>query len=87
METPLIISSEEDGTHYQSFESAVKLVARVVSKAFMTKADFTSAFWNVPRRFQDLNILDIKVPGRFFIDCCPQLVVSISCAIFSTVIY
>ena len=56
-------------THYQTFEAAVNLVAKAVQGAFMVKEDFKSAFRNVPLAFSELNLLGIKVDGKYFIDC------------------
>ena len=56
----------------------------------MAKEDFKSAFHNVPMRYQDLNLLGIKVQGQFFIDCTLLFGASVSCVIFkdiSTIIH
>ena len=51
----------------------------------MAKEDFKSAFRNVPMRYQDLNLLGIKVQGQFFIDCALPFGVSVSCVIFEDI--
>ena len=84
------IAPEDAETHYQTFEAAVQLVACHAKGAYMAKEDFKSAFRNVPMRYQDMNLLGIKVQGKFFIDCALPFGASISCAIFediSTLIY
>ena len=55
------ITPEDAETHYQTFEAAVQLVAHHGRGAYMAKEDFISAFRNVPMRYQDLNLLGIKV--------------------------
>ena len=57
------IDPEDTQTHYQSFESAVELVAQAGQGAFMAKEDLKSAFRNVPMCFQDLKLLGVKVKG------------------------
>ena len=56
-------------THYQTFETAVSLVAKAGPDVFMAKEDFKSAFQNVPMAFSELNLLGVKVEGNYFIDC------------------
>ena len=51
----------------------------------MVEEDFKSAFHNVPMRYQDLNLLGIKVQGKVYIDCALPFWVSISCAIFEDI--
>ena len=80
------IAPEDTETHYQTFEAAVQLVACHGRGAYMAKEDFKSAFRNVPMRYQDLNLLGIKVQGKFFIDCALPFGASISCAIFEDIV-
>ena len=79
------IAPEDAETHYQTFEATVQLVACQGKGAYMAKEDFKSAFRNVPMRYQDLNLLGIKVQGKFFIDCALPFGASISCAIFEDI--
>ena len=72
-------------THYQTFEAMVNLVAKARPGAFMAKEDFKSAFHNVPMAFSELNLLGIKVEGKYFIDCVLPFGVSISYKIFEDV--
>ena len=76
------IAPEDAETHYQTFEAAVQLAACQGQGTYMAKEDFKLAFQNVPMRYQDLNLLGIKVQGKFFIDCALPLGASIFCAIF-----
>ena len=68
-------------THYQTFEAAVNLVAKAGHGSFMAKEDFKSAFHNIPMAFAELNLLGVKVEGKYFIDCALQFGASISCKI------
>ena len=79
------IAPENAETHYQTFKAAVQLVAHQGKGAYMAKEDFKSAFRNVPMRYQDLNLLGIKVQGKFFIDCVLPFGASIFCAIFEDI--
>ena len=72
-------------THYQAFEAAVNLVAKVGPGAFMTKEDFKSDFRNVPMAFSELNLLEIKVENKYFIDCALPFGASISCKVFGDI--
>ena len=63
------ITPEDPETHYQTFEASVQLVACHGKGAYMAKEDFKLVFRNVSMRYQDLNLLGIKVQGKFFIDC------------------
>ena len=72
-------------THYQTFEAAVNLIAKVGHGSFMAKADFKYAFHNIPMAFTELNLLGVKVEGKYFIDCALPLGASISCKIFEDV--
>ena len=45
------IDSDDAETHYQTFETAVNLVAKAGPGVFMVKEDFKSAFQNVPMAF------------------------------------
>ena len=60
------IDPEDAQTHYQSFEVAVELVARVGQGSYMAKEEFKSDFCNVPMCFADHHLLGIKVRGQFF---------------------
>ena len=71
--------------HYQSFDIAVQLVASQGRGAYMAKEDFKSAFCSVPMRYQDLNLLGIKVQRQFFIDCPLPFGASMSCVIFKDI--
>ena len=53
--------------------------------AYMAKEDFKSVFCSVPKRYQDLNLLGIKVQGQFFIDCALPFGVSVSYVIFEDI--
>ena len=64
------IDPEDAQTHYQSFEVAVELVAKVGLGSYMAKEDFKSAFHNVSMQFANLHLLGIKVHGKFFIENC-----------------
>ena len=64
------------------FKAAVNLVAKLGQGAFMAKEGFKSAFHNVPMAFSELNLLGIKVEGKYFIDCALPFGASISCKIF-----
>ena len=79
------IDPDDAETHYQTFETAVNLVAKVGPGAFMAKEDFKSAFQNVPMAFSECNLLGIKVEGKYFIDCTLPFGASISCKIFKDV--
>ena len=68
-------------THYQTFEAAVNLVAKAGHGSFMAKEDFKSAFHNILMAFTELNLLGVKVEGKYFIDCALQFGASISCKI------
>ena len=72
-------------SHYQTFEAAVNLVAKAGQGAFMAKEDFKSAFRYVPMAFSELNLLGVKVEGKYFIDCALPFGTSISCKIFKDV--
>ena len=76
------INPEDAQTHYQSFEAAVELVAKVGPGSYMAKEDFKSAFCNVPMQFADLHLLGIKVHGQFFIDNSLPFGASVLCAVF-----
>ena len=73
-------------THYQTFEAAVNLVAKAGQGAFMVKEDFKSAFQNVPMAFFKLNLLGVKVEGKYFTDCTLPFGASIFCKIFKDVV-
>ena len=60
-------------THYQTFEAAVNLIAKVGHGSFMAKEDFKYAFHNIPMAFTELNLLGVKVEGKYFIDCALPL--------------
>ena len=79
------IDPDDAETHYQTFETAVSLVAKVAPGAFMVKEDFKSAFWNVPMAFSKLNLLGVKVEGKYFRDCALPFGASILCKIFEDV--
>ena len=79
------IDPDDAETHYQTFETAVNLVAKVGPGVFMVKEDFKSAFQNVPMAFSELNLLGVKVEGKYFIDCALPFESSISCKIFQDV--
>ena len=79
------IAPENVETHYQTFEAAMQFVACHGKGTYMAKEDFKSAFRNVPMRYQDLNLLGIKVQVKFFIDCELPFGASISCAIFEDI--
>ena len=72
-------------THYQTFEAAVNLVAKAGQGAFIVKEDFKSAFCSVPMAFSELNLLGIKVEGKYFIDCALPFGASISCKVFEDI--
>ena len=72
-------------THYQSFEAAVNSIAKVDPRSFMAKEDFKSAFCNIPMAFTELNLLGVKVEGKYFIDCALPFGASILCKIFEDV--
>ena len=74
-------------THYQTFEAVVNLVAKAGQGAFMAKEDFKSAFQNVPMAFSELNLLGVKVEGKYFIDCALPFGTSFSCKIFEDVAF
>ena len=64
----------------------MELVAQAGPAAYMAKEDFNkSAFQNVPMRYQDLNLLGIKVQGQIFIDCALPFGASNLCAIFKDI--
>ena len=79
------IDPDDAETHYQTFETAVNLVAKAGPDAFMVKEDFKSAFQNVPTAFSELNFLGVKVEGKYFIDCVLPFGASILCKIFEDV--
>ena len=79
------IPPEDAETHYQSFDVAIQLVVSQGRGAYMTNEDFKSAFHNIPMRYQDLNLLGIKMQGQFFIDCALPFGASVSCAIFKDI--
>ena len=79
------VDLEDSQTHYQSFESAVELVAQAGPGAFMTKEDFKSAFRNVPMCFQDLKLLGIKIKGQLFIDNCLPFGAAVLCAVLKDI--
>ena len=64
---------------------AVNLVAKAGQGAFMAKEDFKLAFYNLPMAFSELNLLGVKVEGKYFIDCALPFGASISCKIFEDV--
>ena len=72
-------------THYQTFEAAVNLMAKVGHGSFMVKEDFKSAFHNIPMAFTELNLFGVKVEGKYFIDCALPFGASILCKIFGDV--
>ena len=80
------IAPENAETHYQTFKVAVQLVAHQGRVAYMGKEDFKLAFCNVPMRYQDVNLLGIKMQGNFFIDCPLPFGESFSCAIFKDIL-
>ena len=79
------IDPDDAETHYQTFKTAVNLVAKASPGAFMVKEDFKSAFWNVAMAFSELNLLGVKEEGKYFIDCALPFGASISCKIFKDV--
>ena len=79
------INSADAETHYQMFEVVVNLVAKAGKGPFMAKEDFKSAFHNVPMAFSELNLLGVKVEGKYFIDCVLHFRASISCETFEDV--
>ena len=79
------ISPEDSKTKYQSFDTAVRLVAKLGKGAYMSKADVKSAFRNIPMCKEDLSLLGIKLDEQFYIDCCLPFGASTSCAIFEDV--
>ena len=80
------INPADAETYHQTFEAAVNLVAKVRQGAFMVKEDFKSAFQNVPMFFSELNVLGVKVEGKYFIDCALPIGASISYKIFKDVV-
>ena len=80
-----LIHPADAETNYQTFEAVVNLVAKAGQGTFMVKEDFKSAFRNVPMAFSKLNLLGVKVEGKYFIDCILPFGVSISCKIFKDV--
>ena len=80
------INPADAETHYQTFEGAVNLVAKAGQGTFMAKEDFKSAFPNIPMAFLELNLLGVKVEGKFFIDCVLPFGASISCKIFEDIV-
>ena len=79
------INPADAETHYQTFEAAVNLVAKVGQGTFMVKEDFKLAFCNVPMAYSELNLLGVKGEGKLFIDCALPFGVSISCKIFEDI--
>ena len=79
------IDPDDAETHYQTFETAVSVVAKVGPGVFMVKEDFKSAFQNVSMAFLELNLLGVKVKGKYFIDCALPSGASILCKIFQDV--
>ena len=79
------IDPDDAETHYQAFETAVSFIAKAGPGVFMAKEDFKSAFQNVPMAFSELNLLGVKVEGKYFIDCALPFGASISCKIFEDV--
>ena len=79
------IAPEDAEMHYQSFDVAIQLVVSQGKGAYMAKKDFKSVFHNVPIKYQDLNLLGIKVQGQFFIDCALPFGASVSCVIFKDI--
>ena len=72
-------------THYQTFEVAVNLIAKAGCGSFMAKEDFKSAFCNIPMTFTELNLLGVRVEGKYFIDCALPFGASILCKIFEDI--
>ena len=72
-------------TYYQTFEVAVNLIAKVSHGSFMAKEDFKSAFHDIQMAFTELNLLGVKVEGKYFIDCALPFGASISCKIFKDI--
>ena len=72
-------------TYYQTFEAVVNLIANTGQGTFMAKEDFKSAFHNIPMDFSELNLLGVKLEGKYFIDCVLPFGVLISCKIFEDV--
>ena len=56
-------------THYQTLEAAANLLAKAGCGSFMAKEDFKSFFHNIPMALTELNLLGVKVEGKYFIDC------------------
>ena len=79
------IDPQDTKTNYQTFDTAIELVAKAGPGSFMAKEDFKSAFHNVPITPADWNLLGIKVQGQFFIDICLPFGAAISCAIFEDI--
>ena len=76
------INPEDCKINYQTLDMALKLVAKHGQGCFMVKEDFKLAFCNVPICFNDLSLLEIKVQGQFFIDCCLSFGAAVSCQVF-----
>ena len=79
------IDPEDCKTNYQTLDMALKLVVKHGQGCFVAKEDFKSAFCNVPMCFNDLPLLEIKVQGQFFIDCCLPFGAAASCQVFEKI--
>ena len=70
---------------YQSFDSALVIVANYGHGAFMSKGDVESAFRILPINPSDWPLLGIHFNHQYYIDICLPFRASISCALFEMV--
>ena len=79
------IDAEDCKTNYQTFDMAIKLVAKHGHGCYMAKKDLKSVVHNVPMCYNDLQLLGIKVQGQFFIDCHLPFGTGVSCQVFEKI--
>ena len=72
-------------TSYQSFDYAVKIVAKYSYGCYISKGNVEAAFRILPILKKDWHLLGIKFNSRFYIDICLPFSASISCALFEKV--
>ncbi len=68
--------------HYNSFDTAVDLVASSGQRSWVAKSDIKSAFRLLPVAPSDYELLGFVFQGEFYYDKCLPMGCSISCSLF-----
>ena len=79
------IDTKDTTTSYQSFDYAIKIVAKYAKVCYMSKGEVQSAFRILPINKSDWHLLGIKFNHQFYVDICFPFEASISSALFEKV--